>query len=42
VLVASSDRLRQDTGWAPRFAALEDIVRSAYDWRLRHPNGYAG
>ena len=41
-LVASSNRLRQDTGWTPRFAALEDIVRTAYDWRLRHPNGYGG
>jgi UDP-glucose 4-epimerase len=42
LLVASSERLRQDTGWTPRFAALEDIVRTAYDWRLRHPNGYFG
>jgi UDP-glucose 4-epimerase len=42
VLVAASDRLRQDTGWTPRFAALEDIVRTAYDWRRLHPNGYAG
>jgi UDP-glucose 4-epimerase len=40
MLVAASDRLRQETGWTPRFNALEAIVRTAYEWRLRHPNGY--
>jgi UDP-glucose 4-epimerase len=41
ILVAASGRLRRDTGWTPRFHALETIVRTAYDWRLRHPGGYA-
>ncbi len=41
VLVAASDLLRQETGWMPRFAALDDIVRTAYAWRLEHSNGYA-
>lgn len=41
VLVASSERLRRETGWAPRFAALDDIVRTAWAWRERHPEGYA-
>ena len=40
ILVAGSEKLRRDTGWAPRFTSLEAIVRTAYDWRLRHPNGY--
>ena len=40
MLVAASDRLRRETGWTPRFNALEAIVRTAYDWRLRHPIGY--
>jgi len=39
-LVASSAKLRRDTGWAPRFAALDDIVRTAWSWRERHPRGY--
>ena len=39
-LVAASDRIKAQTGWAPRFAALEDIVRTAYAWRLAHPQGY--
>ena len=42
VLVASSARFRQQTGWNPRFPALHDIVRTAYDWRVAHPKGYAG
>ncbi len=40
VLVASSERLRRETGWAPRFAALDAIVRTAWEWRERHPRGY--
>lgn len=40
VLVASSDLIRADTGWSPRYAALEDIVRSAFAWRVAHPDGY--
>jgi UDP-glucose 4-epimerase len=41
-LVASSARLRQETGWAPRFAELDDIVRTAWAWHAAHPRGYAG
>ena len=41
VLVASSDRARAP-GWEPRFAALDEIVRSAFAWRERHPDGYGG
>ncbi len=39
VLVAASDRARR-AGWTPRFGDLDDIVRSAFAWRERHPNGY--
>jgi UDP-glucose 4-epimerase len=41
VLVASSARLREETGWSPRFGALDDIVRSAWAWHVAHPRGYA-
>jgi UDP-glucose 4-epimerase len=39
-LVASSAKLRADTGWNPRFPALEDIVRTAWAWHQAHPRGY--
>jgi len=40
ILVAASDRLRAETGWAPRLGSLEDIVRTAWAWREAHPGGY--
>ena len=40
-LVASHQRLRQVLGWTPQVPSLEDIVRSAWDWRRRFPRGYA-
>jgi UDP-glucose 4-epimerase len=39
-LVASSEKLRRETGWSPRFAALDVIVETAWAWRERHPQGY--
>ena len=39
-LVASSARIAAETGWQPRLAALDDIVATAWRWRLAHPGGY--
>ena len=41
VLVASSERARRELGWRPRFAGLDEIVRTALHWREAHPHGYA-
>ena len=40
VLVASSARIQQELGWAPRRPTLEEIVASAWEWHRRHPHGY--
>ena len=40
VLVASAGRAWQVLGWKPKFASLEDIIRTAWDWHSRHPAGY--
>ena len=40
VLVASSDRIRAELGWAPRYPDLRAIVQSAWDWHRTHPHGY--
>ena len=40
VLVAASDRIKAEAGWSPRFPGLVDIVRTAFQWRERHPGGY--
>jgi UDP-glucose 4-epimerase len=42
VLVASSERIKQELHWEPRFPKLEDIIGSAWSWRQRHPLGYKG
>jgi UDP-glucose 4-epimerase len=42
VLVASSKRIQQELGWKPQHPELEDIVRSAWTWHQRHPEGYSG
>ena len=39
-LVASHRKAREELGWAPRLG-LEDMIASAWQWRLRHPQGYA-
>lgn len=39
-LVASSEKVRRELGWTPRFPSLEDIVGSAWRWHREHPHGY--
>ena len=41
VLIASSDRIKRELGWAPQFQDLELIVQSAWNWMQTHPNGYS-
>jgi UDP-glucose 4-epimerase len=40
-LVASSRRAESVLGWRRRESALDEIIRSAFAWRLAHPTGYA-
>jgi UDP-glucose 4-epimerase len=40
-LIAASDTLIRELGWRPRFADLDSIVASAWQWHRTHPNGYA-
>jgi UDP-glucose 4-epimerase len=42
VLFASSDRIKRELGWRPKYEALDTIVETAYNWRMTHPNGYQG
>lgn len=39
-LVASSERIRRDLGWQPRFPDLEAMIGSAWEWHRTHPEGY--
>ncbi|MEN3333153.1 MAG: UDP-glucose 4-epimerase [Blastocatellia bacterium] len=40
-LIAKADRARAVLGWQPAHPELSDIIRSAWQWRQAHPNGYA-
>ena len=42
VLVASSGRIRKALGWEPRFPDLESIVRTAWNWHRKNPDGFNG
>lgn len=41
ILVASSDRIRRELGWTPRYTDIRDIIRSAWEWYVSHPSGYS-
>jgi len=41
VLVASSEKIRKELEWNPKHPKLDEIVRSAWEWMLKHPHGYA-
>lgn len=40
-LVASAKEARRVLGWRPQFGELDAIVETAWEWRRRHPEGYA-
>jgi UDP-glucose 4-epimerase len=40
VLIASPDKIIKELGWSPRLTDIRDIVRSAWEWHHRHPQGY--
>ncbi len=40
VLIASSEKIKRELGWQPKFQDLRLIVQSAWDWLGEHPKGY--
>ena len=41
VLVASKEKLKTMLGWEATHSSLEEIISSAWNWKLKHPRGYA-
>ncbi|MDH7482101.1 MAG: UDP-glucose 4-epimerase GalE [Armatimonadota bacterium] len=39
-LVASSDRIKKELGWKPKYPELSAIIETAWRWHSSHPNGY--
>lgn len=42
VLYASSDRIKRELGWQPRYEEVDTVVETAWRWREAHPAGYRG
>jgi UDP-glucose 4-epimerase len=40
VLIATPEKIVRELGWKPRYEAIGDIVRTAWDWHHGHPQGY--
>jgi UDP-glucose-4-epimerase GalE len=40
ILYASSEKIRNELGWTPRFEDIDVIVETAFRWRESHPHGY--
>lgn len=39
-LIATSDAIRRDFGWEPKYPNLETMVEHAWAWRSKFPQGY--
>jgi UDP-glucose 4-epimerase len=39
-LIASSDKIKSELGWTPRFQSLDAIIQSAWKWHQKFPRGY--
>ena len=40
-LVADATKAREVLGWRTKYPELEAIIRTAWNWHQRHPEGYA-
>lgn len=40
VLIASSEKIQRELGWAPQYNELEMIIASSWEWLKAHPSGY--
>ncbi len=39
-LIASAKKAKKVLGWKPQYPDLESILRSAWNWHVKHPKGY--
>jgi UDP-glucose 4-epimerase len=39
-LIAGSDKIRAELGWAPKHQDIRRIIESAWAWHVKFPNGY--
>lgn len=42
ILIASSEKAERLLGWKPKYYDVETIVKDAWNWHSKHPNGFVG
>lgn len=42
VLIASSEKIRQELGWTAVNSSVEEVISTAWNWHKNHPRGYEG
>ncbi|WKY48611.1 UDP-glucose 4-epimerase GalE [Eubacteriaceae bacterium ES3] len=40
VLIAESQKAKQELGWQPVYSDVETIIKTAWEWHKNHPQGY--
>ncbi len=40
MLIAGSQKIREQLGWQPKYPDLESIIQSAWQWHQNHPKGF--
>jgi UDP-glucose 4-epimerase len=40
ILIASSERAKEELNWKPQYNSIETIIETAWKWHLDHPAGY--
>jgi UDP-glucose 4-epimerase len=41
ILIASSEKIRKELGWEPKYPELRTILETAWNWHVSHPHGYS-
>lgn len=42
VLIASSEKIRNELGWQAERSNVEEVIATAWQWHKKHPHGYDG
>jgi UDP-glucose 4-epimerase len=40
-LVAAANKAINELGWRPQYPKIEDIVKTAWAWHVKYPEGYS-
>ena len=40
ILIASSEKIKKELNWEPKYPDLETIIKTAWEWHCKHPQGY--